>query len=93
MVLGKGAYGTVRLFRHKATGTPLAVKSFTLPSDPDQMVRRVQAIQDETDVQAVLGKRLGSVIIHFHVSNIPFKPYTSYSNCILELSLYYVTWG
>ena len=57
MVLGKGAFGTVRLFRDRATRTPLAVKTITLPSDPDQMVRKVQAIQNETDIQAILGKR------------------------------------
>ena len=56
IVLGKGSFGTVRLVRHKATRTPLAVKTFYLPSDPDQMVGKIQAIQHEADVQAVLGK-------------------------------------
>ena len=66
MVLGKGAFGTVRLFRDRATRTPLAVKTMTLPSDPDQMVRKVQAIQNETDIQTVLGKRLKFSYTPFH---------------------------
>ena len=68
MVLGKGAYGTVRLFRDKASRTPLAVKNFTLPSDPDQMVRRAQAIQDEANIQSILGKGT-SVILQFQFDN------------------------
>ena len=56
IVLGKGSFGTVRLVRHKTTRTPLAVKTFILPSDPDQLVEKITAIQYEADVQAVLGK-------------------------------------
>ena len=67
IVLGKGAFGTVQLFRHKTTRTPLAVKILTLPADPDKMVRTVQAIQDEANIQAVLGKIL-IICINLHFS-------------------------
>ena len=56
IVLGQGSFGTVQLFRDKTTRTPLAVKIFTLPSDPIELIRKVQAIQKEADIQVLLGK-------------------------------------
>ena len=57
VILGQGSCGTVHLFRHEETQTPLAVKVFALPTNDQQaLVKKVGSMRHEATIQELLGE-------------------------------------
>ncbi|XP_054764818.2 uncharacterized protein LOC129271510 [Lytechinus pictus] len=54
--LGSGVNGTVHLFRHRVTDHPIALKTFELPNDFEEMTKKVKVIQSEAFILDILGR-------------------------------------